>query len=109
MNSEQHFERAVVSKMNEAMRLCFLAVKDKLERRFGCYEIFAVDFVLEEDMLQPKLIDITSNPTYSTDMESNSSLIFNLLRDVCTMASDLHEFGNKFATQKRIDKVFRCA
>jgi len=41
----------VESKVNEAMKLCFLSVKDKLERRFGCYEIFAFDFVLEQDTL----------------------------------------------------------
>ena len=109
IGSEEHFKEAVVDKMNEAMRLCFLSVKKKLEKRFGCYEIFAVDFVLEQETLQPRLIDFNSNPSYSTEMEGNSALIYNLLRDVTTMASDLHEPGNKFATPQRINKVFRCA
>ena len=108
VNSDAHFKEAVVDRMNEAMRLCFLAVKGKLDRRFGCYEIFAVDFVLERESLQPRLIDFTSNPSYSTELEGNSAVIYNLLRDATTMASDLHEFGNKFATPQRLKKVFRC-
>jgi len=54
-------------------------------------------------------MDVISNPSYSTEMDGNASMIYNLLRDVTTMASDLHEYGNKVATQKRVDKVFRCA
>lgn len=53
------------------MRLLFLMVKDKLEKRFGCFEIFGLDFLLGADDLNPKLMDITSCPSFSTDMEES--------------------------------------
>ena len=51
VRSDSHFKEAVIDKMNEAMRLCFQSVRLKLDKRFGCYEIFAVDFVLEQESL----------------------------------------------------------
>ena len=51
--------------MLEAMRLVFLQVKDRLDARYGCFEIFGVDFLVseEEDDLCPKLMEITSCPS----------------------------------------------
>ena len=48
------------------MRLIFLTVKDKLDRRFGCFELFGFDFLVD-DQLNPALIEINTNPALFTD------------------------------------------
>ena len=89
--------------MHEAMRLVFLQVKDQLDAPpFGQFEVFGVDFVLEAESLLPKLIDFTSSPSFSSEMEGNKGLIYTLLRDVTTMASDLHELGSRCASPHMI-------
>ena len=54
--------------MFETMRLVFLMIKDRLERRYGCFEIFGFDFLVGAEDLSPRLMDITSTPSFSTDM-----------------------------------------
>ena len=48
VKSDQHFKQAVTDKIHEVMRLVFLQVKDQIDKRFGCFEILGVDFVLDE-------------------------------------------------------------
>ncbi len=67
------------------MRLIFLSVKDKLEARYGCFEIFGLDFLLDEN-LQPKFMDITSCPSFSCEMEDAKPVVRTLLRDTVVMA-----------------------
>ena len=90
MTSEQHWNENVVGKINEILRLLFLSVKDKLDARFGCFEVFGIDFLLRED-LNPILMEMTSNPSYSTEMEGSCEFLTTLLRDAVTLACDLHE------------------
>ena len=56
--------------MLEAMKLVFISVKDRLQGKYGCFEIFGVDFLLSED-LTPRLLEVTSNPSFSTEMEDS--------------------------------------
>ena len=68
------------------MRLVFLSVKDKLERRFGCFEIFGLDFLISADDLNPKLMEITSCPSFNTELNDTKPIIRTMLRDLITMA-----------------------
>ena len=88
----------MVGRILEIMRLLFMEVKDKLDARYGCFEIFAFDFLLGED-LTPRLMDVTSNPCFSTGLTANKALIRTLIRDVITIGSDLHEKGREKATE----------
>ena len=72
------------------MRLVFLSVKDRLEARYGTFEIFGFDFLLDGETLTPKLMDLTSNPSYSTQMEDAKPIIRPLIRDMVTMVQELH-------------------
>ena len=51
----------VVDGINEILRLLFLQVKNKLDARYGCFEVFCIDFLLRDDM-SPMIMDISSNP-----------------------------------------------
>ena len=93
------FKQQVIGKINEVLRLLFLQLKGQLDARYGCFEIFACDFLLKED-LSPVLMEITSNPSFSFEMEDSREFIKTLLRDVITMASDLHESGKTKATSQ---------
>lgn len=66
LQSAQEFEGRVVAKCNEICRLLFESVKDKLERKYGCFEIFGLDFLLDAN-LDPQLIEINTNPALFTD------------------------------------------
>ncbi len=48
------------------MKLVFLMIKDKVDRKFGCFELFGFDFMID-DMLNPFLIEINTNPALYTD------------------------------------------
>ena len=102
------FNQKVIGEMNEILRLVFLQVKDQLEAKFGCFEIFGCDFLLQDD-LSPVLMEFTSNPSYSFEYDDSREFMRNLLRDVITMAADLHEDNVTRANKAYVDKVFRCA
>ena len=92
------------------MRLLFIAVKGRLDARFGCFEILSLDFVLDQyNDLTPRLVDVNANPSISTEMAGSEKFISTLVRDVAKMACDLHEVGVKRARPGMLDKVFACA
>lgn len=57
------------SKIQEIMRLIFLTVRDKLDRKFGCFELFGFDFMIDSQ-LRPQLIEINTNPALFTDTQT---------------------------------------
>jgi D-alanine-D-alanine ligase-like ATP-grasp enzyme len=76
-------------KINEVMRLMFLQIKDKLDRKFGCFEIFGFDFMLDGD-LSPKLLEININPALFLDTKTLEEILPKLVTDTCNMALDIH-------------------
>lgn len=42
------FKDKVIKPCDEICRLIFESVKDKLERKFGCFELFGLDFMLDD-------------------------------------------------------------
>ena len=64
----QDFETKVVDKISEICRLTFETVKNKLERKFGCFELFGFDFMLDEN-LNPVLVEVNTNPALFTDTQ----------------------------------------
>ena len=86
----------------------FLSVKDKLDAKYGCFEIFGCDFMVTQG-LDPYLMEINSNPSYVMEMEDNREFIRTLLRDVITLASDLHQSTKTQADPAFLAKVFKCA
>ncbi len=64
--------------------------------------------MLNETDLTPYLLAISTNPTYTLEMDANKQIIRTLLRDVTTMASDLHEPGTKRANKALLERVFAC-
>ena len=89
MTTETHFKETVLDRINEIMRILFLQVREKLEARYGCFEVFGFDFLLAED-LTPRLMEVTSSPSLSTEMLDSRPVIRSLVRDAITMAQDLH-------------------
>ena len=62
VQSPEDFNSKVIDQCNEICRLIFETIKDKLERKFGCFELFGLDFLLDAE-LNPQLIEInTVNP-----------------------------------------------
>ena len=66
LSSGEEFKERVTDKINEIMRLIFLQTKDRLDRKFGCFEIFGFDFMLDHD-LSPVLLEININPALFLD------------------------------------------
>ena len=95
--------------MTEILRLLFISVKDKLEGKFGCFEVFSVDFLLEMSDLSPKLMEVSTSPSYSFEMHASGEFLKTLLRDVITMVSDLHQVNKTTADKEYIQKVLECA
>ena len=62
------FKTKVIDPINEVMRLIFLTVKDKLDKKFGCFEMFGFDFMLNS-ALEPKLLEINVNPALFLDTQ----------------------------------------
>ena len=74
------------------MKLVFLTVKDKLDKKFGCFELFGFDFLVDEN-LNPYLIEINTNPALFTDTQVQKDLLPKLVEDIVKMALGVHKFG----------------
>mmetsp|Transcript_37034 Transcript_37034/g.35758 ORF Transcript_37034/g.35758 Transcript_37034/m.35758 type:complete len:83 (-) Transcript_37034:164-412(-) len=66
VSSYEEFQQRSLSKIQEIMKLIFVTVKDNLDRKFGCFELFGFDMMLDEQ-LNPHLIEINTNPALFTD------------------------------------------
>jgi D-alanine-D-alanine ligase-like ATP-grasp enzyme len=66
IGSAEEYAEKVDSKINEIMRLMFLQMKEKLDRKFGCFEIFGFDFMLDSQ-LNPYLLEVNINPAMFLD------------------------------------------
>lgn len=67
--TEEDFKTRVTDKINEIMRLIFLQTKDRLDRKFGYFEVYGFDFMLDSD-LSPQLLEINVNPALFLDTTS---------------------------------------
>merc|ERR1711907_660591 len=83
------FNSKVVKKCDEICRLLFESVKDKLERKYGCFEIFGLDFLLD-DNLDPQLIEINTNPALFTDTKVQKEMLPKLADDIIKLSLQLH-------------------
>ena len=50
-------------------------------------------------------MDLTSNPSYSTQMEDAKPIIRPLIRDMVTMVQELHQKGREIAHEEQIERV----
>lgn len=48
IESQEEYYEKVDKKIQEIMKLVFLTVKDKLDRKFGCFELFGFDFLVDD-------------------------------------------------------------
>lgn len=76
----------------EIMRMIFMVVKDKLDKKFGCFEMFGFD-ILIDDQLDPYLIEINTNPAMFTDTQVQKEMLPKLVDDVVKMAIEIHQNG----------------
>ena len=88
------------TKMDEICRLMFAQVQGKLDRKFGCFELFGLDLMLD-DALNPVLIEVNTNPAIFTDTAVQRDLVPKLVGDVISMALKLHQ-PNKLEAEKEV-------
>ena len=105
ITSAAEFSLKVTDRINEVMRLTFLQIKDRLDRKFGSFEVFGYDFMLDADC-NPQLLEININPALFLDTEVQAQIIPSLVKDVCNMALDIHEPFKTESSGKKIRSVF---
>ena len=106
LQSVEEYHERVTNKIDEAMRLIFIQVKDKLDKHFGCFEMFGFDFMLDDDLV-PKLLEINVNPALFLDTSSQGEILPKLVQDTVTMAAQIHETPfKKSSTREQINDIF---
>jgi D-alanine-D-alanine ligase-like ATP-grasp enzyme len=53
-------------------------MKDKLDRKFGCFEVFGFDFMLDKQ-LNPYLLEINMNPAMFLDTTTMEEMLPKLI------------------------------
>jgi len=76
------------------MRLMFLQMKDKLDRKFGCFEIFGFDFMVDEHF-NPLLIEVNMNPAMFLDTKTMENILPKIVTDSCNLAVEIHKDHKK--------------
>jgi tubulin--tyrosine ligase like protein 10 len=92
IQSKEEYGVKVDKKIQEIMSLIFTVIKDKLDRKFGCFELFGFDFLLD-DNLNPYLIEINTNPAIYTDTQVQKDLLPKLVEDIVKMSLAVHPYG----------------
>ena len=83
------YHQKVTSRINEVMRLMWLQMKDKLDRKFGCFEIFGFDFMLNAQLV-PQFLEVNMNPAMFLDTKTMEELLPKLVTDCCNLAVEIH-------------------
>ncbi len=60
-----------------------------MDRKFGCFEIFGLDFLIDSNM-NPYLIEVNTNPALFTDSSAQKYLLPKLVDDVINLSIKLH-------------------
>ena len=89
LKTVEEYHTKVTAKINEIMRLMWLQMKDRLDRKFGCFEIFGFDFMLDQQ-LQPHFLEVNMNPAMFLDTDTMKDLLPKLITDVCNLAVAVH-------------------
>lgn len=92
VQTREEYSVKVDKKIQEIMTLIFQVIKDKLDRKFGCFELFGFDFLLD-DALNPYLIEINTNPAIYTDTQVQKDLLPKLVEDIVKMSLEVHTYG----------------
>ena len=77
-------------------------MKEKLDRKFGCFEIFGFDFMLDSD-LNPFLLEVNINPAMFLDTPVLEEMLPKLINDTCKMAVKVHQPNEKCALKEQIE------
>lgn len=99
IQSKEEYSVKVDKKIQEIMKLIFTVIKDKLDRKFGCFELFGFDFLLD-DNLNPYLIEINTNPALYTDTQVQKDLLPKLVEDIVKMSLAVHPYGKLEGTEE---------
>jgi len=99
IQSKEEYSVKVDKKIQEIMRLIFTVIRDKLDRKFGCFELFGFDFLLD-DNLNPYLIEINTNPALYTDTQVQKDLLPKLVEDIVKMSLAVHPYGKLDGTEE---------
>ena len=65
--TDEEVEENIWSKIKNKLKDVFLAVKKKIDKKKGLFEILGADFMLTEDLKQVYLIEVNTNPAYFTN------------------------------------------
>ena len=96
IKTAQEYYEKVDEKINEVMRLMFLQMKEKLDRKFGCFEVFGFDFMLDSN-LNPYLLEVNINPALFLDTPVLEEMLPKLISDTCRFAAEIHKPYEKSA------------
>lgn len=86
------------------MKLMFLQFKDKLDRKFGCFEVFGFDFMLD-DQLNPYMLEVNMNPAMFLDTNCMKELLPKIVHDCCNLAVEIHKPHTKQANTDLIEEL----
>ena len=96
--------RTLPFRIKQIIKHCFNAVKHKLQTNAGFFDLYGLDFMVDENM-KVWLIEVNSNPSLSTNCDTLKKVIPDVVKETISLALECFEKGKRHLSLKPLESM----